>query len=64
MNRKGAVTLLILALVVGVAAWSKLRFVGRDGYQDPQRWRVEEYPDPKGRQGADKADSGLPALGG
>ena len=44
MTRNGVVTVLILTLVVGVAAWSKLRFVGREGYHDPQRWRVEDYP--------------------
>ena len=38
---------LILVLVVAVAAWSKLRFVGREGYDAPQRWRVEEFSMPK-----------------
>jgi len=39
-------TTLILVLVVAVAAWSKLRFVGREGYDAP-RWRVDEFSMPK-----------------
>jgi len=45
MNRRTAViTLSILILVVVIAAWSKLRYVGRDGYDDPQRWPITEHP--------------------
>jgi hypothetical protein len=46
-SRNRILTALILALVVAVAAWSKLRFVGREGYDAPQRWRVEEFSMPK-----------------
>lgn len=46
-SRKGILTTLILVLVAAVAAWSKLRFVGQDGYDAPQRWRVEEFAMPK-----------------
>ncbi len=46
-SRKGILTTLILVLVAAVAAWSKLRFVGQDGYDAPQRWRVEEFAIPK-----------------
>jgi hypothetical protein len=46
-SRKGILTTLILALVAAVAAWSKLRFVGQEGYDAPQRWRVEEFTLPK-----------------
>lgn len=44
MNQRARLSLLILILVVSVAAWSKLRFVGREGYDEPQRWRVQDYP--------------------
>jgi hypothetical protein len=64
MTRNGIVTVLILTLVVGVAAWSKLRFVGREGYHDPQRWRVEDYPRTQRTQTASAGDQGRPATGG
>ena len=64
MTRKATVTILILTLVVGVAAWSKLRFVGREGYHDAQRWRVQDYPGLKDAQTASAADQGRPATGG
>jgi hypothetical protein len=48
-SRKGILTILILVLVAAVAAWSKLRFVGREGYDAPQRWRAEEFAMPEGR---------------
>jgi hypothetical protein len=35
--------LLILAMILIVSAWSKLRFLDEDSDQ-PQRWRVEDYP--------------------
>lgn len=35
--------LLILLLIVAFASWSKLRFVDENA-QEPQRWRVDEYP--------------------
>lgn len=34
---------LILLLVSALAVWSKIRFVD-DNAQEPQRWRVEDYP--------------------
>jgi hypothetical protein len=46
-SRNRTLFTLILVLVVAVAAWSKLRFVGREGYDAPQRWRVEEFSMPK-----------------
>jgi hypothetical protein len=46
-SRRGILTALILVLVAGVAAWSKLRFVGQEGYDAPQRWRAEEFVMPK-----------------
>jgi hypothetical protein len=46
-SRNGILTALILVLVAGMAAWSKLRFVGQEGYDAPQRWRVEQYAMPK-----------------
>lgn len=38
------VALAILVAVVGIAAWSKLRYVDREGYDNPTRWKVSEYP--------------------
>jgi hypothetical protein len=64
MTRKATLTLLILTLVVGVAAWSKLRFVGREGYHDAQRWRVQDYPGLKDPQTAGAAGPGHRAAGG
>ena len=46
-SRRGILTALILVLVAGVAAWSKLRFVGREGYDAPQRWRADAFAMPK-----------------
>ena len=45
MNRRTAmITLFILILVVVIAAWSRLRYVGQDGYDNPQRWPIGEHP--------------------
>jgi len=33
----------ILILIVVIAAWSKLRFVGDDDFA-PQRWKVQQHP--------------------
>jgi len=35
--------ILLLLLIAGFAAWSKLRFVD-DQSDQPQRWRIEDYP--------------------
>ena len=44
MNRRpGVITLLILILVIVIAAWSKLRYI-REGYDEPQRWKINEHP--------------------
>jgi len=64
MTRNAVVTVLILTLVVGVAAWSKLRFVGREGYHDPQRWRVEDYPGLKDTKTAGAVRTDHPSAGG
>ncbi len=44
MNRSAILTVVILALVGVIAAWSKLRFVDQEGYDAPQRWRIEAHP--------------------
>lgn len=64
MTRNGVVTVLILTIVVGVAAWSKLRFVEREGYHDPQRWRVEDYHWTETPQTASADGQARPATGG
>jgi hypothetical protein len=64
MTRNSVVTVLILTLVVGVAAWSKLRFVGREGYHDPQRWRVQDYPGLQEPQTAGAGSQHHPVSGG
>ncbi len=38
------IAVFILVIVVGVAAWSRLRYVGQDGYDQPLRWRTDEHP--------------------
>lgn len=52
MTRDATITLLILSLVGGIAAWSKLRFIDGERYDAPQRWRLEEYPMPASHQDA------------
>jgi hypothetical protein len=64
MTRRAVSTVLILTLVVGVAAWSKLRFVGQEGYHDAQRWRVQDYPAPMNRHSAGIPVRGSTAAGG
>ena len=52
-NPKNLAILLILALIVSLASWSKLRFVEENDHAE-QRWRVEDYPgfSDKGRASA------------
>jgi hypothetical protein len=64
MTRKAVLSLLILTLVVVVAAWSKLRFVGREGYDEPQRWRVQDYPGLQDGNHAGTAGRGSATAGG
>ncbi|MEW8505240.1 MAG: hypothetical protein AB2598_00925 [Candidatus Thiodiazotropha sp.] len=40
---KNVAVVLILLFIVGLASWSKLRFVDEDDHTE-QRWRVEDYP--------------------
>ncbi len=40
------IVLAVLALILVVSAWSKLRFLDENSDQ-PQRWRLEEYPGAK-----------------
>ena len=63
MTRNATITVLILALVGGVAAWSKLRFIDGERYDAPQRWRLEEYPMPPPHRDA-RASSQGPAVSG
>jgi len=43
-NRKLVVSVFIIAMVATIAAWSKLRYVGQEGYDAPLRWKANEYP--------------------
>ena len=43
MSRTGAVVAVILLFVVVIASWSRLRYVDREGYDEPQRWSLKEY---------------------
>ena len=38
------IAVFILVIVVGVAAWSRLRYVDREGYDQPLRWKLNEHP--------------------
>lgn len=40
---KSVSIILILLFIVGIASWSKLRFVDPEDHQE-QRWRVDQYP--------------------
>jgi hypothetical protein len=42
ITRVRLIVLVILAMILLVSAWSKLRFLDEDSDQ-PQRWRVEDY---------------------
>ena len=35
---------LILVAVVTIAAWSRLRYADREGYDSPGRWKIDEHP--------------------
>jgi hypothetical protein len=43
-NRQLIVSIFIIAMVGTIAAWSKLRYVGQEGYDAPLRWKASEYP--------------------
>ncbi|MEA3277786.1 MAG: hypothetical protein U9Q81_21400 [Pseudomonadota bacterium] len=43
-NRKGLAALLIITVVVAIAVWSRLRHTDQEGYDEPQRWRINEHP--------------------
>ncbi len=43
-GRNLRITVFILIIVVGVAAWSRLRYVDREGYDQPLRWKLNEHP--------------------
>ena len=43
-KRSGWTTVVILVAVVTIAAWSRLRYSDREGYDDPGRWKVGEHP--------------------
>ena len=44
IKRQLFVSLFIIAMVGTIAAWSKLRYVGQEGYDAPLRWKASEYP--------------------
>ena len=44
LKRNGWATVLILVVVVTLAAWSRLRYSDREGYDKPGRWKVDEHP--------------------
>jgi hypothetical protein len=44
LNSKGLVTAFIVVLVVGIAAWSKLRYLDDPVYDRPQRWQADAHP--------------------
>lgn len=43
-RRQGIVAAVIVVAVVLMAIWSKLRFTDREGYNSPQRWKLDEHP--------------------
>jgi hypothetical protein len=38
------IVVFILVLVVGAAFWSRLRYMDREGYDQPLRWKLGEHP--------------------
>ena len=43
-KREGIIALLICALIVAVAVWSRIRYADGEGYDEPLRWKADEYP--------------------
>ncbi len=43
-KRNALITFLLVALIIGIAAWSRLRYVDQEGYDEPQRVRADEHP--------------------
>lgn len=41
---RARITILILVLVVGIAAWSKMRHMDKEVYESPARWSTSEHP--------------------
>jgi hypothetical protein len=37
------IVMFILVLIVAVAAWSKLRYASSPAFDEPQRWRVDQF---------------------
>lgn len=48
---KHVAIVLIIAFIVGLASWSKLRFVDENDHLE-QRWRIEDHPAFKGKRAA------------
>lgn len=45
MNRReGAITAVILVVVIAVAVWSRVRFADREGYEQPLRVKTGDHP--------------------
>jgi hypothetical protein len=51
-RREGLIAALILVLVFSIAAWPRLRYVDREGYDETQRWTPEEHPTLQQKTGA------------
>ncbi len=43
-STEARVTVFILVLVVGIAAWSKMRHMDKEVYDSPARWSISEHP--------------------
>jgi hypothetical protein len=43
-GRDFRITVFILVIVVGIAFWSRLRYMDREGYDQPLRWKLDEHP--------------------
>jgi hypothetical protein len=55
--RHAAAAAMIIAIVIGIAAWSKLRHHDQEVYDTPQRVRADEHPAfQSGKPAADRAD--------
>ena len=43
-RREFIIALVICALIVTIAIWSRVRYADRDGYDEPLRWKADEHP--------------------
>jgi hypothetical protein len=44
------ITVFLLVMIAAIAAWSKLRHMDKEVYENPARWTVSEHPSFKSKK--------------